>query len=377
MKSLKKQEEYNPFIPPLLTDNKFDFKDKRIYMLLERAASVLGKLNMLSKNSDFANLFTDMHVYVEAFESSEIEGTHADKTEVVKKDESDKTNRDLTIARNLYNLYLKMNNKLATSKNFSLNISCIEKMHSDLFKNMPKTSNEVGKIRTKQNFVGGTNILDALYIPPPPDKVSNLLEDLNKFWQNRQDFIPYLIKIAIYHYQFETIHPFGDGNGRIGRLITNLQLKECDLLDLPVLCLSNYWKKNKGNYYNAISSARYSNDIEYWIRFFLSSIYSASIERIEAIIKINETLSKHKKILEKGEQDNSNIILTHLIKVSPFITAKEAQELTGSTYQGANKIIEKFVNLGILKEYSQNKRNRIFVFDEYDKLIFNLIDELD
>ncbi len=376
MKNIKQQEEYDPFIPQLLADNEFNFNDKRIYMLLERAAASLGKLNMLSKNSDFANLFTDMHVYVEAFESSEIEGTHADKTEVVKRDESDKTNRDLTIARNLYNLYLKMNNKLATGKNFSLNTSSIEKMHSDLFRNMPKTSNEVGKIRTKQNYVGGTNILDALYIPPPPEQVSKLLEDLNDFWQKDQDFVPYLIKIAIYHYQFETIHPFGDGNGRIGRLITNLQLKECDLLDLPVLCLSNYWKKNKGNYYNAISNARYANNIEYWVRFFLSSIYSASKERIDAIIKINETLNKYKKILEKGEQDNSNIILTHLIKASPFITAKEAQKLTGSTYQGANKIIEKFVHLGILKEYSQNKRNRIFVFDEYDKLIFNLMDDL-
>ena len=182
--------------------------------------------------------------------------------------------------------------------------------------------------------------------------------------------------IIEFHVRFERIHPFGDGNGRIGRLITNLQLKECDLLDLPVLCLSNYWKKNKGNYYNAISNARYANNIEYWVRFFLSSIYSASKERIDAIIKINETLNKYKKILEKGEQDNSNIILTHLIKASPFITAKEAQNLTGSTYQGANKIIEKFVHLGILKEYSQNKRNRIFVFDEYDKLIFNLMDDL-
>ena len=293
----------------------------------------------------------------------------ADKAEVVKREETDKNNRELTIARNLYNLYLNMNNKVATQKNFSLNTSSIEKMHRDLFRNMPKTANEVGKIRTKQNFVGGTNILDALYIPPPPEQVLKLLKDLNDFWQNDQNFIPYLIKIAIYHYQFETIHPFGDGNGRIGRLITNLQLKECDLLDLPVLCLSNYWKKNKGNYFNAISNARYMNNIEYWVRFFLSSIYFASKERIDAI-------NKYKRILEKDEQDNSNIILTHLIKRSPFITAKEAQELTGSTYQGANKIIEKFVNLGILKEYSQNKRNRIFVFDEYDKLIFNLIDDL-
>ena len=376
MENIEQQEIYSPFIPSLLADNEFDFKDKRIYMLLERAASVLGKLNMLSKNSDFADLFTDMHVYVEAFESSEMEGTRADKAEVVKREETDKNNRELTIARNLYNLYLNMNNKVATQKNFSLNTSSIEKMHRDLFRNMPKTANEVGKIRTKQNFVGGTNILDALYIPPPPEQVLKLLKDLNDFWQNDQNFIPYLIKIAIYHYQFETIHPFGDGNGRIGRLITNLQLKECDLLDLPVLCLSNYWKKNKGNYFNAISNARYMNNIEYWVRFFLSSIYFASKERIDAIIKINETLNKYKRILEKDEQDNSNIILTHLIKRSPFITAKEAQELTGSTYQGANKIIEKFVNLGILKEYSQNKRNRIFVFDEYDKLIFNLIDDL-
>ena len=211
-------------------------------------------------------------------------------------------------------------------------------------------------------------------MPPPAKYVRDLLQDLDDFWKNKSLYIPSLIKIAIYHYQFETIHPFNDGNGRTGRILINLQLKESGLLNFPVLCLSEYWGRNKGLYYEALTTVRFSHNIEYWIRFFLESIIKTSEERIDVISQIETIQNKNIKLIEEKIKNpiKHRELFDKLLKY-PKITVNETERSLKVKYQVANKIIQDLVKLNILKTENENKRNRVFIFKEYSDLIFKSI----
>jgi len=375
--SLQTVETYQAYIPNKINHD-FKFIDNRTYKLLEDASMLLGKLNELNCSVEFYNIFTNMHVYLEAHSSSEIEGTWADIKDLLNIDINKKNinQKDTQKVKNLYDTtYNFFTNKIKIERTYS--IKTFKKINKALFEKIEPENKFAGKLRDVQNYVGGNNSMNALFIPPPPNLVKDLLEDLNDFWYNESFYIPNLIKIALYHFQLETIHPFTDGNGRMGRLLINLQLKDVGLLSLPVLCLSNYWKKNKGLYYEALSIARFSNNLEHWVRFFLNSIKEASEERISTIQKICELGNNYTNKIKAQFKNPINHMkfLEYLIKINPFVTAKEAQKVLGLTYQGANKIIDNFITLGILKETSSHQRNRCFIFEEYHDLIFNLIEK--
>lgn len=382
--SLQKEDNYQAYIPNKINQD-LVIKDKRVYKLLEETSYTLGELNTLSLNTAFYNTFTNMHVLLEAFSSSEIEGTQVEIKDVLDDNADDsnstraseKRKEDGNDVKKIRNLCKTTHYFLNSKKSIKYNTKTIESMNAKLFSGIKTKTNTLGKIRDIQNFIGGKSILDALFIPPPPKYVKTLLEDLNLFWYNEDFFIPSLIKIAIYHFQFETIHAFTDGNGRIGRLLINLQLKDSGFLDLPVLCLSNYWKVNKGRYYDALSICRFSHDIEYWIRFFLMSINEAAKERIITIKNIFALKEKYIKEIEKTYRNSDLYIafLEYLLTNRHFISVKNVQEELKVTYQGANKMIDNFISIGILKQIKNNKRNREFVFKEYDNLIFKLIEK--
>lgn len=379
--SLQFVDNYQAYIPNKINHD-FSFNDNRIYRLLEEASCLLGKLNELSFSSEFYNVFTNIHVLLEALGSSEIEGTKADIKDLINvitykdkdKISKEKDNQKIT------NLYSTTYNFFTDKELFEdvYSVDVLQKINACLFADIKPENTYAGKIRDFQNYIGGNNIMNAMFVPPPSTLVKELLEDLNNFWYNETYYVPNLIKIALYHFQFETIHPFVDGNGRMGRLLINLQLRDVGLLNLPVLCLSNYWKRNKGLYYEALTTARFSHDIEHWIRFFLLSIKEAGEERIVTIQRINSLIAGYSNKIKnefKNSTHNMNSFLGYLVRVSPFVTVKKAQKVLGLTYQGANKIIDNFVQLGILQEISMNKRNREFVFAEYHDLVFNLIED--
>ena len=367
---LDKQNGYNAYIPSEINKN-FSGFDNKTLLLLEMASAALSKLNTTVAGVTFTDLFTNMLLHLEAIRSSEIEGTKTDIKEVLSTGKNNSRNEEIqkivNLMRTTFSYYRKKekNEDIAT-------IQTLEKINRSLFKNVPSKDKETGRVRTCQNFIGGNSILSALFVPPPPEKLHPLLDDLNDFWNNATFFIPTLIKIAIYHYQFETIHPFVDGNGRTGRILINLQLEKKGLLDFPVLCLSDYWQRNKGYYYNALTTVRFSHDIEYWIRFFLESILNTCNERIKLINEIQELQLKYENLIEANfkNTDNYKKLLEHLLSDIPFITVKEAQEKLNLSYQRTNKIIENLVNIGLLNEESSNKRNRVFVLKEYYDLIF-------
>ncbi len=360
---------YEVYIPNKINHN-FTFCDNRTLKLLEEATIQLSRLNYACCSMEFYNMFTNMHVHLEALCSNEIEGTHADIKDVLSDNLGEDTNS--VKIRNLYKTTHDFFNdeKLRSANIYTINM--IEKINKSLMKDVKPSKYHNGKIRTEQNFIGGDNILSALFVPPPAKLVPELMQDLNDFWENEDYFIPKLIKIAIYHFQFETIHPFMDGNGRTGRLLVALQLRDSRLLSLPVLCLSNYWKRNRGRYYEALTTVRYTHNLEYWVRFFLDSIINASKERLETIEKIQHLQKEYSKLIFKSFKSPVNYIevLNRLITDTPIIKVKDVQDWLGITYQGANKIIDNLLTLGILKEENENKRNRIFIFKEYYNLVF-------
>lgn len=385
--SLQIIDNYQAYIPNKI-NRSFHFKDNRIYKLVEDCSNLLGKLNelSLSTNIKHSNIILNMHVFVETIASYKIEGTNAEIKDLVRytlEDEEGEQNTpkwNKKNARKIMNLHANTIRKFITNnskpaKEYS--IDNYKNINKSLFKDVEPENFYAGELRKMQSYIGGKSKIDAMFIPPPPGLIEELLNDLNDFWYNEDFYIPTLIKIALFHFQFETIHPFMNGNGRLGRLLINFQLHDACLLSIPVLCLSNYLKRHKGLYYEALSAARFSNDIEHWLRFFLSSVKEASIERITIIKQIDELIDISIRKINKEIKNTMNYtkLLKYLIEISPVVNVKEIQDEFGLSYQGTNKIIDNFIKFGILKETSSNKRNRNFIFEEYHDLVFNLIDK--
>ena len=355
---------FEAFLPNSI-NHEFHLHDNKTLILLEQASAILGKLNYLCEKPTL-NMYISMLILIEALNSSAIEGTHASAEEVLS---TEKKSADSQAIENLFDTINAYYNGKCKN-NTVASISTIEDINKRLFKNIKDKSN-TGKVRTGQNFVGGNSELTALYVPPPAEYLQDLLQDLGDFWENSKLYIPNLIKIAIYHYQFETIHPFNDGNGRTGRLLINLQMKEKDILKFPVLCLSKYWAKNKILYYEALTNVRFSNDIEHWIRFFLESLIKTIEEQIKTITEIDNFYSECKDKIENNIKTYSRHknLLEELLK-RPTITVTKATEILNSTYQNANKVIQDLVKLDILKPKNDNKRNRVFELEGYNDLIY-------
>ena len=315
------------------------------------------------------NMYISMLILIEALNSSAIEGTHASAEEVLSNETKSADSQAIENLFDTINVYYSgkcKNNSITT-------LSTIEDINKRLFKNV-KNKNNTGKVRKGQNFIGGSSELSALYVPPPAEYLQDLLQDLEDFLGNPKLYIPNLIKIAIYHYQFETIHPFNDGNGRTGRLLINLQMKEKNILNYPVLCLSKFWGKNKGLYYDALTNVRFSNDIEHWIRFFLESLTKTIEEQIKTITEIDDFYSKCIDKIESNIKTYSKHkdLLEELLK-RPTITVSLATKILKTTYQNANKVIQDLVKLDILKPKNDNKRNRVFELQGYNDLIYKRI----
>ena len=358
---------FEAFVPNSI-NHEFHFHDNKTLVLLERASAMLGKLNYLCERLPL-NIYISMLILQEALTSSAIEGTHASAEEVLDNETKTTNNQEIN---NLFDTINAYYNGGCRNKDISAT-STIEDINKRLFKNINDKKN-VGKVRTGQNFIGGNSELSALFVPPPEKYLEELLQDLEDFWKNSTLYLPALVKIAIYHYQFETIHPFNDGNGRTGRLLINLQMKEKEILKYPVLCLSEYWGKNKGLYYTALTNVRFSNDIEHWIRFFLESIIETTKEQIDTINRIDSFYSNCSNLIISNIKapTKHNELLEKLFK-KPSITVSIATEILRIPYQNANKIIQDLVKLGILKAKNNNKRNRVFELSGYMDIIFKSI----
>ncbi|UTC89435.1 Fic family protein [Treponema denticola] len=366
--SLKQGYKYQYFMPEKINHD-FSWEDTSINTLLEKASFHLGALNSFSSLVPDADMFIIMHIFKEAVISNRIEGTRTNIEEALnEQDNLDPEKRNDW--QEVHNYVKAMNNAIQELENLPLSNRLIKNTHKILLSTGRGEHKRPGEFRISQNWIGGTTLSDAVFIPPAHEELPELLSDLELFLNNTNINIPHLIRIAIAHYQFETIHPFLDGNGRIGRLLISLYLVHSKVLQKPLLYLSDFFEKNKTLYYDNLTFVRTKNDMSQWIKYFLEGVSQTaenSAQTLKKIIELKTDLEKN-KLLSLGKRTKTANEFLYFLFHSPVITSTALQKEMKITAKTANSLIDAFIGLNILKERTGYSRNRIFVFDKYVEL---------
>lgn len=359
---------YKYFLPQKINDF-WKWDNPMINSLLEKAAIKLGELNSFSKLVPNIDLFIQLHVTKEAVISSRIEGTQTKMDEALLKEEEISPERR-NDWKEVNNYIRALNNAVHELENLPISSRLIKKTHAMLLDDVRGEYKQPGEYRTSQNWIGGNSLADAVFVPPHHNYVNELMGDLENFIHNEDVNVPALVKIAIIHYQFETIHPFLDGNGRIGRLLITLFLIEKQILAKPLLYLSAFFEKNKSLYYDNLTFVRTKNDMTQWIRYFLVGLAETAEKASDTLSKVLDLKARLENELNAtfGRKSGSAIkLLIHLFK-NPLVHVKEVQEATGLSFKAANDLVADFIKSNIIKELTGQNRNRVFVFEEYLKL---------
>src|ERR1043166_1130859 len=370
----KQQYQYKSFTPSLI-NKPFAWNDPIIDVLLEDATRLVGELNAYSHLIPDVDFFIRMHILKEATTSSRIEGTQTNIDEaVLPEDEVAPERRDDWLE--VQNYTKAMNHSIAALERLPLSMRLLREAHQILMSSARGEHRNPGEIRKSQNWIGGSNLKNAIFIPPTQQELPGLLTDLEKFWHNEKIALPHLIRAALSHYQFETIHPFLDGNGRVGRLLITLYLIDKRLLTKPTLYLSDFFERNRGAYYDALTAVRTSNDIEHWLKFFLTGVAetaAGSKQIFEGIVALRQRCEQ--QILQLGRRVTKGQALLRELYSQPVMSANDIEIKLGITHQSASSLIRSFEKMGILREITGRKKDRLFVYSEYLRLFTNRISQ--
>lgn len=353
---------------PVPVNHVWTWEDPSIGVLLEQANRALGELNAFSLIVPDIDLFIQMHVVKEAQTSSRIEGTQTGIDEaLLPEDQVLPEKRDDW--REVRNYIDAVNNAISSLAELPLSNRLLRATHATLMQGVRGEHKQPGEFRETQNWIGGSSLSDAAFIPPHQDGVQDLMSDLEKFWHNESVEVPHLIRIAISHYQFETIHPFADGNGRIGRLMVPLYLVSCGVLSKPSLYLSDFFERNRASYYDALMRVRTSNDMIHWIRFFLRGVAETAQKGrdvFRAVLQLRTEVEQATTGLGKrGPNARAGL---NLLYRNPIVTAGDLMQGLSVSSPTANALIKDFERLGILQESTGRQKGRVFIFDRYLEL---------
>ena len=356
---------YKFFVPSLINDE-WTWQDASINTLLEKASLRLGELNSFSRLVPNIDLFIQLHVTKEAVLSSRIEGTqtHMDEALLPQTEVLEERRNDWQEVRNYVDA---INDAVANLDRLPISSRLIRSTHKILLNSVRGEHKLPGEYRTSQNWIGGNSISDARFIPPHHQLVGELMGDLEKFLNNPNTHVPDLVKIAIAHYQFETIHPFLDGNGRIGRLLITLYMVQEKILAQPLLYLSTYFEKRKDLYYDNLNLVRVNNDMTHWIKYFLVGVEqtaSLASQTLSDILRFKEDTENHIRA-NYGRRSTNAILLIQQLMKNPVVTVDDAARLCDISYKSANEIIKLLCADGYLVESTGQSRNRLFHFKPY------------
>jgi len=333
--------------------------------MLENATRALGELNAFTRIVPNVDMFIQMHITKEANTSSKIEGTKTEMDEVlIAKEQINPEKRDDW--QEVRNYIDAMNSAIKELETLPISNRLIKNIHAILLNSVRGEAKQPGEFRRSQNWIGGASLATAYYIPPHHKEVGELMSDLEKFLHNEEIYVPHLIKIAIAHYQFETIHPFLDGNGRIGRLLITLYLVSKGLLRKPSLYLSDFIEKNKSAYYEALTKVRTDNDLIHWIKFFLEAVIVTAnngVQTFQNILTLKQEMDT--LIVGFGKKAHNASKLIEFLYQRPIISISEIIEPLEISKPTANTLVKEFESKGILKEITGYERNKLFVFDRY------------
>jgi len=364
------QRQYKSF-SPVLINKEWSWEDPKINTLLERASRALAELDAFTLIVPDVDLFIHLHITKEAQTSSQIEGTQTQMDEAVLDSELI-TPEKRDDWQEVQNYVLALNNAIQELESLPLSNRLLKNTHTTLMQGVRGESRCPGELRRSQNWIGGSSLADAAFIPPHFEELPDLMSDLETFWHNEHVDVPELIRIAISHYQFETIHPFLDGNGRVGRLMITLYLVSKGLLRKPSLYLSSFFERNRGNYYDALTRVRLSNDITHWVKFFLSAVIETAgkgKQTFEEILKLRHEMDA--LILGYGKRaKNAQTLLNHLYS-KPFISVKMAVSILNVSHPTASSLIKKLAEDGVLHEQTGYQRNKLFFFNRYLNLFID------
>lgn len=367
-KNLSGVAEYKSFVPnPLPPRPAIEIDDEMIGLLI-RANTQLATLDSIASRIPDMALFVSMYVRKEALMSSQIEGTQATLEDVLDPLIEANTNRDVADVVN----YIKATEfAIKRLQTLPLCNRLIKETHAVLMAGVRGQEKSPGEFRYSQNWIGGqgSTLKNARYIPPCPEDMELAMSDLEKY-MNADDELDYLLRVALIHYQFETIHPFLDGNGRVGRLLITLYLMEKKVLTHPALYISYFLKKNRIEYYDRISEVRRKGNYEQWIKFFLQAIYESAQDAITAVDELTALHDKNISVINAlGRVKNNTMLVFNYLEKNPIIEIKKTASALDISFNTVANAVKRLVAMGILVQSSNANRNRTFSYEEYLRIL--------
>lgn len=359
---------YYKSFQPIYINRQWDIESMEIIQLLSQADRELGRLDMYSNYIPNIDLFISMHVLKEATQSSKIEGTQTNIDDaLLDKEDIPLDKRDDW--EEVQNYMKSMDWAIRELERLPFSSRLIRETHRVLMQGVRGEKKQPGEFRYSQNWIGGATINDASFIPPVHTSVQELMSDIEKFLHNDEILLPELLKIALVHYQFETIHPFLDGNGRVGRLLIPLYLVSKGILKKPILYLSDFFERNKKLYYDNLMIVRENNNITQWFKFFLVGMIETAKKGIATFDGILQLQKQNEiKIQNLGSRAANAQKITNELYQRPIVNAERVSEISEISMPSAYKLIADLEEMGILIEITGGQRRRLYVFDNYLKL---------
>jgi len=367
-KYVEQMTGYKAFIPNPLPPVPEIMMDQEMWNLLSQADRALGRLDGATDALPNPDLFVFMYVRKEAVLSSQIEGTQASLIDILEFESRALEPDNPQEVAEVVNYVAAINYGLERLKNLPVSLRLIREIHKELMQGVRGAERNPGEFRHTQNWIGAgrCSLAEATYVPPPPYEMLQSLDNLEKFLHSPQP-MPTLIKIGLAHAQFETIHPFLDGNGRTGRLLITFLLCEQNILQRPLLYISYYFKKNRAEYYDHLQAVRDSGNWEGWLKFFLCGVYEVAQEAAATARKIVNLKEEHRQLVlnKMGRRSGNAIALLESLYFKPIFTVEHAEAITNLSYPNANSLIKNLSDLGLLQEITGQKRNRAFSYAPY------------